>query len=42
MRVACLVGKRVNAWTIDTKKDLAKAMDAGVRIVISDSVEKII
>ncbi len=42
MRIARWANKRVNAWTIDTKEDLTKAMDAGVRVVISDSVEKII
>lgn len=42
MRAALWLGKRVNAWTVDTREDLTKAMDTGVRIVISDSVDKII
>lgn len=42
MRAARWMGKRVNAWTVDTKEDLTKAMGTGVTIVISDSVEKII
>ena len=42
MKVARRMDKRVNAWTVDTKEELAKAMDAGVRVVISDSVESII
>ncbi len=34
------MGKRVNTWTVDTEEDLSKAISAGVKIVISDSVKK--
>ncbi len=39
MKVARWKGKRVNTWTVDTEKELSKAMLAGVRIIISDSVK---
>ena len=40
MKAARRTGKRVNTWTVDTKEDLSKAMLAGVKIIISDSVKK--
>lgn len=36
------MGKRVNAWTVDTKEDYLKAVSAGVKIIISDKVKTII
>ena len=41
MKLARWMNKRVNAWTVNTTDDLEKAMKAGVRVVISDSVESI-
>lgn len=38
MKAARWKGKRVNAWTVDTEQDLSKAILAGVKIIISDSV----
>lgn len=42
MKAAEQMGKRVNTWTVDTQEDLLKAVEAGVSIVISDSVKKVI
>ena len=39
MKAARWKGKRVNAWTVDTEQDLSKAILAGIKIVISDSVK---
>ncbi len=41
LKAAKQMDKRVNAWTVDTEEDLTKAILAGVKIVISDSVKKI-
>lgn len=38
MKGAKLLGKRVNAWTVDGSEDMQKAVAAGVRVVISDKV----
>ncbi len=42
MKAAKQMGKRVNTWTVDTEEDLSRAILAGVKIVISDSVKKVI
>ena len=42
MKAAQWKGKRVNTWTVDTEEDLSKALLAGVKIIISDSVKKAI
>ncbi|MCP3924282.1 MAG: glycerophosphodiester phosphodiesterase [Desulfobacterales bacterium] len=42
MKVARWMGKRVNAWTVDTNEDLSKAINAGVKIIISDKVKTVI
>ncbi len=42
MKAARWMGKRVNAWTVDTKEDLSKAIQAGVKIMISDKVKTVI
>jgi len=38
MKAARLMGKRVNAWTVDQKEEMEKAVAAGVAVVISDGV----
>ena len=40
MKAARLTGKRVNTWTVNTEEDRSKAMLAGVKIIISDSIKK--
>ena len=42
MKAARWMGKRVNTWTVDTEEALSKAMLAGAKVVISDSVNKVI
>ncbi|WP_092210917.1 glycerophosphodiester phosphodiesterase [Desulfoluna spongiiphila] len=38
MKAARLMGKRVNAWTVDEPEEMEKAVAAGVAVVISDGV----
>ncbi len=39
LKGASLLGKRVNAWTVDCEEDFEKAVGAGVAVVISDRPE---
>jgi len=42
LKAARLLGKRVNAWTVDSEENFEKALRAGVAVVISDRPEEVL